>query len=105
MLETLAGALLGIGILFTWAGAIGLLRFPDFHTRLHAAGVTETLGMGAIVAGLMLHAGLGQAALKLLLLGLSLFATAPIASHALAAAARRGGLRPRVEEAGSSPNR
>ena len=46
MLETLAGALLGIGILFTWAGAIGLLRFPDFHTRLHAAGVTETLAWG-----------------------------------------------------------
>ena len=105
MLEALAGVLLGTGILFTWAGAIGLLRFPDFHTRLHAAGVTETLGMGATIAGLMLHAGPGQAALKLLLLSLFLFATAPIASHALAAAARHGGLRPRGEEAGSSPIR
>ena len=104
MLEILAGALLGIGILFTWAGALGLLRFPDFHTRLHAAGVTETLGMGATLTGLMLHAGLGQAALKLMLLGLFLFATGPIASHALAAAARYAGLRPPAEDLGSSPS-
>ena len=103
MLEILAGFLLGAGILFTVAGTIGLLRFPDFYTRLHAAGVTETLGMLAIVTGLMLHAGPGDALVRLVLIALFMLATAPIASHALARAARHAGVRPMVEGPGPSP--
>ena len=98
MLELLAGLLLGAGILFTLAGAVGLLRFPDFYTRLHAAGVTETLGMIAIVAGLMLHARTADTIVRLALIGLFMLATAPIASHALARAARHRGLRPATTE-------
>ena len=103
MLEVLAGFLLGAGILFTIAGTIGLLRFPDFYTRLHAAGVTETLGMMAIVAGLMLHAGPGGALVRLFLIALFMLATAPIASHALAKAARHAGVHPVIQDSGSSP--
>lgn len=103
MLEFLAGVLLGTGILFTIAGTIGMLRFPDFYTRLHAAGVTETLGMLAIVTGLMLHAGPGDALVRLVLIALFMLATAPIASHALARAARHAGVRPIVEDPGPSP--
>ena len=104
MLELLAGLLLGAGILFTIAGSVGLLRFPDFYTRLHAAGVTETLGMLAIVAGLMLHAGTADSLVRLALIGLFMLATAPIASHALARAARHRGLRPvSAEEEEPSP--
>ena len=90
MLELLAGLLLGTGILFTIAGSVGLLRFPDFYTRLHAAGVTETLGMIAIVAGLMLHAGTADALVRLALIGLFMLATAPIAS-------------PRARQSGPAP--
>ena len=104
-LEVLAGALLGAGILFTAAGAIGMLRFPDFYTRLHAAGVAETLGMGTILAGLALHAAPSGALIRLVLIGLFLLVTAPIASHALAGAARHAGLRPMLAEEESSPGR
>ena len=103
MLEVLADFLLGAGVLFTIAGTIGLLRFPDFYTRLHAAGVTETLGMLAIVAGLMLHAGPGDALVRLVLIASFMLATAPIASHALAKAARHAGVHPVIEDSGSSP--
>ena len=103
MLEVLAVFLLAAGILFTLAGTIGLLRFPDFYTRLHAAGVTETLGMLAIVTGLMLHAGPGGALVRLVLIALFMLITAPIASHALARAARHAGVRPEVEEREPSP--
>ena len=98
MLEILAAFLLGVGILFTIAGTIGLLRFPDFYSRLHAAGVTETLGMLAIVSGLMLHAESGGALVRLVLIALFMLVTAPIASHALARAARHAGVRPMVED-------
>ena len=103
MFEVLADLLLGAGILFTIAGTVGLLRFPDFYTRLHAAGVTETLGMGAIVVGLMLHAGPGDALVRLVLILLFMLVTAPIASHALARAARHAGVHPVIEERDSSP--
>ncbi len=49
----LVGVLLGFGSLFLVTGAVGLLRFPDVYTRLHAAGVGDTLGAGLILAGLL----------------------------------------------------
>lgn len=103
MSEVLGGLLLGAGILFTLAGTVGLLRFPDFYTRLHAAGVSETLGMIAIVAGLALHAVEADALVRLALIGLFMLVTAPIASHALARAARHGGVPPAAEEREPSP--
>jgi multicomponent Na+:H+ antiporter subunit G len=45
------------GRFFCLIGGIGLLRMPDFYTRMHAASVTETLGAGLMLLGLMLHAG------------------------------------------------
>ncbi len=103
MSDILGGLLLGAGILFTLAGTVGLLRFPDFYTRLHAAGVTETLGVIAIVAGLMLHATEAGALVRLALIGLFMLVTAPIASHALARAARHRGVPPAAEEREPSP--
>ena len=50
----LFGGLLGI------TGAVGLFRFPDVYARMHAAGVTDTLCMTSILAGLMLQAGLSS---------------------------------------------
>ena len=105
MIEVLAGILLGAGMLFTVAGSVGLLRFPDFYTRLHAAGVSETFGMGAILAGLMLHAGPSDALVRLVLIALFMLVTAPIASHALAKAARHAGVPPRLEETPPSPGK
>ena len=56
-LNLLSGVLLSIGALFILVGSIGLLRMPDVFTRMHAAGITDTIGAAAIILGLMLIAG------------------------------------------------
>jgi multicomponent Na+:H+ antiporter subunit G len=79
-------ALLG-GVAFALIGSVGLLRMPDFYTRLHAAGITDTLGAALIVLGLALQAGWTLVSVKLLLILIFLWFTSPIATHALARAA------------------
>lgn len=82
------------GGLFLVVGALGLNRLPDFWARLHAAGIIDTAGAGFMIAGMMLQAGLGLVALKLLLIGVFIFLTSPTATHAIAHAAFADGLRP-----------
>ena len=103
-LDILSWACLVAGGLFCVVGAIGLLRMPDFYTRMHAASVTETLGAGLILIGLMLQAGWTLVTVKLLMLGLLIFFVSPTATHALARAAMVRGLHPKLadEEAPSS---
>lgn len=84
----IAGGFLGV------TGALGLFRFPDFYTRLHAASVTDTLCAGLIVLGLALQAGLSLLTVKLVLVLLILAYTSPTAAHALAKAAGHGQLKP-----------
>jgi multicomponent Na+:H+ antiporter subunit G len=79
-------ALLG-GVAFALIGSVGLLRMPDFYTRLHAASITDTLGAGLILFGLMLQSGWTLASVKLLLILLLMWFTGPIATHALSRAA------------------
>ncbi len=81
-------------------GGLGLLRFPDFYTRLHAAGMTDTLCALLIVIGLALQSGISLLTLKLLLILLFLVFTAPTATHALARAAAVDGIAPRTAEDG-----
>ena len=90
----LAGGAFGI------IGGIGLLRFPDFYSRLHAAGITDTLCALLIILGLVLQAGLSLLALKLLLILLFLLFTAPTAIHALARAALADNVEPELDEEG-----
>lgn len=90
-----AGLMLG-GIGFVVAGALGVMRLPDFYTRMHAAGVTDTLGAEMIIFGLILQAGFTLVSAKLLLLGLILFLTSPTATHAVANAAYKAGLAPKL---------
>ena len=89
----LAGGALGI------IGGIGIYRFPDFYSRLHAAGITDTLCAMLILLGLGLQAGWSLAAFKLALIFMFLFFTSPTASHVLANAAMHGGLKPRLDSA------
>ncbi|MEQ9447974.1 MAG: monovalent cation/H(+) antiporter subunit G [Rhodospirillaceae bacterium] len=79
-------ALLIGGGVFCIIGAIGLLRMPDPYTRLHAASVMDTLGVGLTLAGLILQAGFTLIAAKLVVIGLLLFFTSPVAGHAVARA-------------------
>ena len=82
------------GLFFVLAGAFGVLRLPDFFTRLHAAGMTDTLGAELIILGLMIQSGFTQMSLKLVLVGLFLLLTSPTATHAVASAAHQAGLKP-----------
>lgn len=95
--EVLATALLSLGGIFCVIGAVGMLRMPDFYTRMHAASVIETLGAGLVIAGLMLLAGLTLATAKLAILGLLIFFASPTATHALAKAAHERGIVPVLE--------
>ena len=91
----LASALcLFLGSFLCLSGGLGLIRFPDFYTRMHAVGVTDTLGAGMILIGLMLQSSDGLVVLKLLLILLMTAFISPVASHALAKAAYRNKLEP-----------
>jgi len=72
----------------------GVIRLPDFYTRLHAAGMTDTLGAELILFGLIVQSGFSQMTLKLLLVAFFLFVTSPTATHAVANAAYKNGLKP-----------
>lgn len=75
-------------------GTIGMMRLPDFYTRLHAAGIIDTLGCILIILGLMVQAGFSLISVKLLLIVTFILFTAPTATHALAKAALHGHLKP-----------
>lgn len=92
--DALSWMLLVIGGLAGIIGGLGIHRFPDFFTRLHAAGITDTLCAAAILSGLVLQAGFTLVSFKLLLIFAFLMLTSPTASHVLANAAMHGGLQP-----------
>ena len=93
-IDVLSVVLILAGSAFVIIGGVGLLRLPDFYTRIHAAGITDTLGTWMILFGLMLHEGLTLNCAKLGMLLFFLLATSPLASHALAKAAFIRGLVP-----------
>lgn len=91
--------LLGTGIFFTLVGSIGLLRFPDFYTRLHATGKCDTLGGGLIILGAMLYHFFQYSETllvpaKLVFLIFFIFIANPTATHAIMKAAYKTGLKP-----------
>lgn len=93
-LDALSWACLLAGGVFCMIGAAGMLRMPDFYTRMHAASVVDTLGAGLILVGLALQAGLSLVAAKLAMIGLLIFFASPTSTHALARAALLRGVKP-----------
>jgi len=85
---TVSAVCLGIGSFFVIVGCLGLIRMPDRYTRMHAASVTDTLGAGLVLFGLLVQSGGILVAAKLVTLGLLIFFASPTATHALARAAR-----------------
>ena len=77
VLDVASWAFLMAGSLFCITGGIGMLRLPDFYTRCHAAGITDTLGAGLILIGLGFQGGLTQVTVKLLLILVFLALTSP----------------------------
>jgi multicomponent Na+:H+ antiporter subunit G len=100
-LDLASWALILAGGGFCLVGACGLLRMPDFYTRVHAASVTDNVGAFAILLGLALQAGLTLVTVKLLFIAALIFFTSPAATHALVKAARERGVQPLGGEAPS----
>lgn len=110
VLVVIGAVFMFIGCVFALTGSVGVLRMPDFYSRLHPAGKSDTLAQGAILIGLAFFAGqqlidaltaedhgghggsewigIANIILKLLLLSALLFLTAPTSTHAIAKAAR-----------------
>jgi len=96
-LNILSWIILLAGAVFLLIGAIGVLRFPDFYTRLHAVSVCDTMGAGLVLVGLMLQGGLSLVTVKLVLMFYFMMFTGPTAVHALAEAALQSKLDPLID--------
>ena len=94
LVEFASAILLVTGAIFYVVGTVGLLRFPDIYTRLHALAKADNLGLGCILAGLALQAESVAVALKLLLIWpLALLASAVI-GYLIASRAAALGIKP-----------
>ncbi len=98
LLDLCSALCLFAGSIVILTGSVGLLRFPDLFTRLHAVGVIDTLGCMLIVLGLLLQAGFSIAAFKLIIITVFILFTSPVATHALAKAALHGNVRPVLKD-------
>ena len=89
----IAGIFLAFGCFFIVVASIGIIRFPDFYSRMHPAGKTDTLGQALILIGLMIYEGFSMVSVKLLIIIIFIFIANPTATHAIANAAQVVGLK------------
>lgn len=96
-----------MGLLFFLGGAVGIIRMPDFYSRLHPAGKLDTLGIMAMVIGLVIfnlhHLSLATVlvSVKMLLIVFFVFMSSPTATHSIVDAGMRAGLRPWIKKNGA----
>ena len=105
LVDVLSWICLVAGAAFCVIGTIGLIRMPDFYTRVHAAGLADTAGAGLLLAGMLLQAGFTLVAVKLVIIGLLIFFASPTAGHALCKAALTRGLKPVLTDGEASSKR
>ena len=94
ILEWLSGLCLLLGGVLCITGGVGMLRMPDFFSRVHASGVTETLAAPLLLSGVLLQMELSLDSVKVILIMILVLATNPTATHAMAKATLHGGQRP-----------
>ena len=82
------------GSFFVVVGALGVIRMPDLFTRLHAGGITDTMGAGFILVGLMFQGGISLITAKLILVLGFLWFSSPVSTYALARATLASGQEP-----------
>ncbi len=92
--EVIAAALILAGGAFMLVSAIGVIRLPDFYTRLHASSIGETFGLVLAGVGMVIHQGLNLTSAKILLIVVALFLVNPIGTHLIGKAAIRAGEEP-----------
>ena len=99
IITTILAVLFMVGGLFFFTTAtIGLLRFPDFFTRLHATGKGDTLAVLLFLVGFSLYEGLSLTGLKIVFIAVFMFLAQPTATHALSRAGLRRGVKPWMKE-------
>ena len=91
-MTVLGMVLVGGGAFFLVTGAVGMIRFPDIYTRMHAAGKCDTLGSLLVLTGLACYEGFVLASAKLLIVAVFILITSPTATHAIARAAKLSGI-------------
>lgn len=92
LLNVLSWACLAGGAFFALTGALGIIRFPEVFSRMHAAGMVDTLGIGLFLIGLMFQADDWIVVVKLGLILVFIFFTSPTTTYALARAALDDGM-------------
>jgi len=102
LIDSTSWVFLILGGFLCVSGAVGLLRFPDFYTRMHAASVTDTLATAFILTGLFLQTDAWLVQVKLVMILLFVLLTSPTAGHALAKAALHAGLKPLLPDSNVS---
>ena len=109
-MDLLGYILIFTGLVFFLGTTIGLLRFPDFYTRMHAAGKGDTLSTVLILIGCIClnstqEDGLGLLlALKILLIINFILIGSPTATHAMMDAGNKAGAVPRRKDSESCPS-
>ena len=96
ILELLSNICLMLGGVLCITGGVGLLRMPDFFSRVHASGVTETLAAPLLLIGLLLQMEWSLDSVKVIMILILVLVTNPTATHAMAKATLHGGQRPLV---------
>ena len=86
-MSLLAILFLLLGTFFFFGATVGFLRFPDFYSRMHATGKSDTLGTLLSLMGLALYNGFSMVSIKILLIAVFIFVTSPTSTHALLRAA------------------
>jgi multicomponent Na+:H+ antiporter subunit G len=94
LLSWLSGISLLLGTAALIVGALGLVRLPNLFSRIHAVGMMDTAGVAFITLGMLIHEGFSLISVKLAVVGVFLFFTSPIATHAVAQVAHRSGFSP-----------
>ena len=79
------------GLFFFFTGTVGLLRFPDVYTRMHATGKSDTLGAQLMLIGIAIANGLNVTSVKLIFIFAFLMLANPTATHAMIRAAKNSG--------------
>ncbi|MEM7056650.1 MAG: monovalent cation/H(+) antiporter subunit G [Pseudomonadota bacterium] len=94
ILDILGWGALCLGGFFCVVGALGLNRMPDVFTRMHATSVSDTMGVGLLVVGMLSQTTDWTVAVRLVIIVIVLYVTGAVASHALARAALHDGEKP-----------
>ncbi len=90
------------GLFFFTTATVGLLRFPDFFSRLHATGKGDTLAVLLSLIGLGIYEGFSLTSLKIIFIAVCMFLAQPTATHAISRAGFRSGLKPWLKGEGKS---